>query len=530
VLGFGRSGTSLTMRLLNLLGVDVGPEEDLLPPQEAENPAGYWEPRWMMELNDELLARLDTVWWRPLQAEPGWERDPELDPLRERARDLLREKFGSAPLWGWKEPRTTLTLPFWRDLVPNARYVICLRNPADAISSLQRRPEPNLPIRAWGDLWLEYTARALQETQGSPRLLVFYEDLFRDARGEIARIASFLDLDPPAENGSLQRLLEEIRPGMRHHATSSLELAAAWGLAPATRAAFLALRAAEDARRAEPAADRHDQSVSEAIARVAPELHSEQHLLRVYEDAARDRLDLLHKLQQVADDRLGRMQELQRAAHDRLHLVERLERESEERLRALEVTTAELGAERRRHLSAARQATRELEGEVHRRDAEIERLSRWLQAVHSSASWRITAPLRAAKHALQRLPSTRPSALLSTQLRPAKPQREPSLLVGLSVSQVWWFALALTFLIAASDALIPHVVLIVLLTIGPFCALLTGRWTRTATVGIWALALAIPLAIPDKIWDTTTQLVDTTTVAVAALLSTSAASLIERRG
>jgi hypothetical protein len=40
VLGFARSGTSLTMRLLDLLGVELGPREDLLPAIEAENPRG----------------------------------------------------------------------------------------------------------------------------------------------------------------------------------------------------------------------------------------------------------------------------------------------------------------------------------------------------------------------------------------------------------------------------------------------------------------------------------------------------------
>jgi hypothetical protein len=172
----------LTMRLLNLLGVDIGPAEDLTLPTEVENSRGYWEPRWLMDLNDEILARLDTVWWRPLDAELGWEHRSDLEPLREQARRLLQEKFGSAGLWGWKEPRTTLTLTFWRELVPDARYVICLRNPVDAISSFQRRPEPNLSVGAWGELWLEYTARALEQTRESPRLLVFYEDLLRDGR------------------------------------------------------------------------------------------------------------------------------------------------------------------------------------------------------------------------------------------------------------------------------------------------------------------------------------------------------------
>jgi len=291
VLGFGRSGTSLTMRVLNLLGVEIGPEEDLLPPGEADNSRGYWEPRWMMELNEQLLEKLGTTWWRPFPGAPGWETSPELDEIRERARRLLREKFDGMELWGWKEPRTTLTLPFWRELAPDARYVICLRNPADAISSIQRRPEPNLPIGEWGDMWLEYTARALKETQGSPRLLLFYEDYFHAGAEQIARMASFLGLDVAAGEDRYACQAEEIAQDMRHHSTSSLQLAAAWGIAPAARALFLALRAAEDARRANAAG--RDEAIPDAIARIAPELWTERCLLREAQGAREQAVDSL---------------------------------------------------------------------------------------------------------------------------------------------------------------------------------------------------------------------------------------------
>jgi hypothetical protein len=273
------------MRVLNLLGVEIGPEEDLLPPGEVDNARGYWEPRWMMELNEELLERLGTTWWHPFPGAPGWERSPDLDEIKERAQALLAEKFGSARLWGWKEPRTTLTLPFWQQLVPDARYVICLRNPADAISSIQRRPEPNLPIGEWGDLWLEYTARALKETQGCPRLVLFYEDYFDAGAEQVARLASFLGLDQPTGEDRYAVQAEEIAQDMRHHRTSSLQLAAALGIAPATRALFLALRAAEDARRADAAG--RDEMLPDAIARLVPELWTERRLL-IEEQSAQD--------------------------------------------------------------------------------------------------------------------------------------------------------------------------------------------------------------------------------------------------
>ncbi|HEX3517719.1 MAG TPA: sulfotransferase [Solirubrobacteraceae bacterium] len=323
VLGLGRSGTSLTMRLLNLMGVELGPEADLVPPTEVENPRGYWEPRWMLELNDEILSKLGTDWWHPLTAPPGWERLPELDPLRERARALLEEKFGDEPVWGWKESRTTLTLPFWRELLPDVRYVICLRNPMDAISSFQRRPEPTQSTGAWGDLWLEYTARALVETRGHPSLLVFYEDYFRDGPGQIARLASFLGLSQPETGDPSSRLFQEIEQSLRHHSTSPRELAVAWGIAPAARMLFLALRAAEDLRRQSPPTRAGgDGAISEAIERLAPELLSERQLLNTYSDAAAERLDLVNQLERVASERLDLVQELDRVARSRLGELE----------------------------------------------------------------------------------------------------------------------------------------------------------------------------------------------------------------
>lgn len=170
VLGFGRSGTSLTMQVLKTLGVEIGADEDLLAPQEADNARGYWEPSWMVELNDEILAALGTTWWKPFRGSLGWAEAPELAPLRARAKQLFEEKLGRAAVTGWKDPRTTLTLPLWRQVIPEPLYVICLRSPVDAIASIQRRPEPTLSVREWSELWLEYTARALQETAGRQQL------------------------------------------------------------------------------------------------------------------------------------------------------------------------------------------------------------------------------------------------------------------------------------------------------------------------------------------------------------------------
>jgi hypothetical protein len=383
------------MRLLNLLGVEVGPEEDLLAPVLGDNTRGYFEPGWMVELNEEILARLGTAWWRPLPAGPGWEHEEALEPLRERARTLLAEKFpGAAPggngLWGWKDPRTNLTLPFWRELIPEARYVICLRNPADVASSLQRRPEPSLSIGEWGEVWLEQTARALLETQGNPRLLLFYEDLLEDPRGEVQRIASFLGVPTPALDGP-DSPLAEIAHELRHHSTSPLELAATSGIPPAARALFLALRAARE---------RPGEDLAEAVERLAPELWWEWRTLTDLQATFAESRQTNALLEEERQDLIEATARAEGQAAELRALIEG-ERAGFQEERAgfhaeLERARGELEYARTA-LGACEVRREEARAEIDALKGQLERGRAVLEGVQSSVSWRLTAPLRALK-------------------------------------------------------------------------------------------------------------------------------------
>jgi hypothetical protein len=48
---------------------------------------------------------------------------------------------GQALAWGWKDPRTSLTLPVWLRIFPRARVVHVLRNGIDVAISIHRRAE-----------------------------------------------------------------------------------------------------------------------------------------------------------------------------------------------------------------------------------------------------------------------------------------------------------------------------------------------------------------------------------------------------
>jgi hypothetical protein len=212
-----RSGTSLATRIVNLLGVDLGPEDHLLRPT-PDNPKGFWEHRRIVKLNDEVLERLGGSFARPPAFWPGWETAPQLEHLRNRAQGIIQEEFAGKASWGWKDPRTCLTLPFWQRLLPPMRYVICLRNPLDVMRSMWHRD--GLTAERGIYLWVTYTRLALQHTRGQPRILVAYERLVDDWRGELRRLARFLGTVEQAEREDLRATVRDfVDPSLRHHRT-----------------------------------------------------------------------------------------------------------------------------------------------------------------------------------------------------------------------------------------------------------------------------------------------------------------------
>ena len=101
IAGMHRSGTSMVARLLNLCGLYLGPERELVPPDSWNEP-GYWENFGFVQLNDDILSRLGTGWDLPVLPPKGWEMLPEMVALRGRTAALIQQ-FSDRPLWGWKD-------------------------------------------------------------------------------------------------------------------------------------------------------------------------------------------------------------------------------------------------------------------------------------------------------------------------------------------------------------------------------------------------------------------------------------------
>ena len=221
VVGMHRSGTSLVARLLNLLGVELGPVDHLVKPA-ADNPKGFWEHEYLFRINKRILIQLGGHSHEPPVFSANWENSPELEPLKQRAREIISEDFSRAGIWGWKDPRTSLTLRFWQQIVPGMHYVICIRNPVAVARSLQRRDDLS-PLRGMY-LWLAYMQAALRDTAGQPRIIVIYDELLDDCKRELDRLGAFIGRREQAEQPeTIQAARDFVDIGLRHHTRGPID-------------------------------------------------------------------------------------------------------------------------------------------------------------------------------------------------------------------------------------------------------------------------------------------------------------------
>ena len=191
----------MVTRLLHGCGLYLGPKDALMPPQ-ADNPDGFWEHLGFVALNDELLEALGGAWDLPPKTDENLSEE-RLDPLRMKAR-LLIEGFHSAQIWGWKDPRNSLTLPFWEELLPGLKTLVIVRNPLEVAYSMRKR---NGTSYAFGlRLWELYNRRLIEAAGKHDRLLLITICSSTTREKELRRIADFVGL-PDAKIHSAAELV-----------------------------------------------------------------------------------------------------------------------------------------------------------------------------------------------------------------------------------------------------------------------------------------------------------------------------------
>jgi hypothetical protein len=240
VLGMHRNGTSVLTRGLQELDVHLG--DDFLA-AKPDNPTGYWENRQIVALNERILEAFGLHWHSIERITEAQWRETDLEPFRTEATRLLRDQFLHHPVWGFKDPRTILLLPFWRPLLESLgvddRYVVAIRNPLSVAQSLYTRQGTGA-VHAH-QMWLLHMVPQLHRIAGRPFVVVDYDKLMGDPEGQLARIARRLDIPLEQKHrDSLARFTQTfVRPELRHHHFSSTDFETIPNLTPVSRECYL---------------------------------------------------------------------------------------------------------------------------------------------------------------------------------------------------------------------------------------------------------------------------------------------------
>jgi hypothetical protein len=212
----------MVARLLNLTGLYLGEEHELFAGR-PDNPEGFFEHKRFYALNDRILEVFKASWDMPQTFPQGWETDSRLDPIYQDARTLVAEFNAHGGEWGWKDPRSSLTLAFWKKVIPGLKVVVCLRNPVDVCASLTKRGYAS--IRFGLSLWDGYAKMLEREVTPDNSIFTHYASYFGDPESELARVDAFCCLSKSKEE--VATACKTVDRKLRHSDSSLFELIAA---------------------------------------------------------------------------------------------------------------------------------------------------------------------------------------------------------------------------------------------------------------------------------------------------------------
>lgn len=218
VLGMHRSGTSMITRLLNLCGLELGTN---LLAASPENPKGYWENKDIIDINQDMLLIFGCHpdgWIKPEEIEILDKGFPNLKRFSFRVSELLASAF-QTNFWGWKDPRSCLTFPFWENMLMSLGYldirpVLIVRHPiSTSMSILNRGIIRSLPEAL--EIWKIYNILILKIVENYHCYIGHYEDYLnsKTVACEVERLMSFLSVD----THDIDKIRKWIDPDLSHY-------------------------------------------------------------------------------------------------------------------------------------------------------------------------------------------------------------------------------------------------------------------------------------------------------------------------
>ena len=186
ILGMHRTRTSLVSHICVELGVNMG---DRMLGNHPSQPRGHWEDIEFYQLNELILQSCGGAWDKPPTVHAV---EIMRDAYAKNAEELVAEKSRSK-LWGWKDPRTCLTLPVYWPFLNDAKLIFTQRNRVATVRSLMARSGGNR--QKWERVIGVYEEGVnWAREHGVPQLTVDTDRLVNCAfsKVDVAKIARFL--------------------------------------------------------------------------------------------------------------------------------------------------------------------------------------------------------------------------------------------------------------------------------------------------------------------------------------------------
>lgn len=197
VLGMHHSGTSIFAEVLHRSGIFM-----------QANMHHHESKFFTREVNDRLVMGGNGNWARlPIMpvAEVMQHERTVRDYIEKKAYKKYRAAgYDGVSRWGFKDPRTCVTLPLFMRLFPNAQLVHILRNAEDVARSLAARNKQDLGVvqdlAFWKELRRQYIERVFEFGRAHPGYYEFhYEDFCHHPVEEMEKVFAFLNQPLPDE-------------------------------------------------------------------------------------------------------------------------------------------------------------------------------------------------------------------------------------------------------------------------------------------------------------------------------------------
>lgn len=182
ILGMQRSGTSCLAGILEKAGINLGD----VSTSNLFNEKGNRENIRIMKLHDELLRYNNGSWDNP-PARVEWPKH-----LR-RKRDLIIKGYRSYDVWGFKDPRTLLTLDGWMEVLPKVSFAATFRHPFFVAQSLYKRD--NTSHKKSYDLWKTYNEKLLFYYEKYKFPVISFDELKEDYKNKVKKLLSNLNIE-----------------------------------------------------------------------------------------------------------------------------------------------------------------------------------------------------------------------------------------------------------------------------------------------------------------------------------------------